>query len=164
MKDMVRSVPPYVLLAMDLTLVFPGPYVRISPDEISVSDMASIKHIHRVGSDFRKSPWYQKFNESPHPGIFSMTDSKQHSARRRLFAQNFSKTSLMQFEAQVRSKVVTAISKISRDMQEGNADLLKWFTFMATDVIGQLSFGTSFNMLEQETVHYSWLSEASNCI
>ncbi|EXJ86111.1 hypothetical protein A1O1_06480 [Capronia coronata CBS 617.96] len=133
-----------------------GPFVRISPDEIAVADLPSIKHVYRVGSDFRKADWYQKFNESAHPGLFSMIDAKQHAARRRLFAQSFSNSSIVKFEAQIRQKVDTAISKIRRDASathadgKGRADLLRWLTFMATDVIGELSFGTSFNMLEQE--------------
>ncbi|KIW68485.1 hypothetical protein PV04_04427 [Phialophora macrospora] len=128
-----------------------GPYVRISPDEISVADLTSVKTIYRAGSTFRKADWYQKFNESPYPGIFSMIDAKAHATRRRLFAQSFSKSSLTKFEPQIRVKVQTAIFKIHRDIQRARADVLKWFTFMATDVIGELSFGESFNMLEQET-------------
>ena len=126
--------------------------MRISPDEIAISDLSSIKQMYRVGSNFLKSPWYQKFNESPHPGIFSMTGPKEHATRRRLFAQSFSKTSLAGFECQIRAKVEVAIANIDRDGRSGKADILKWFTFMATDVIGELSFGESFNMLEQEAV------------
>ena len=117
---------------------------------MSIADPSSIKAIYRVGTDFRKSNWYQQLNNGGYPGIFFMTDPKEHATRRRLFAQNFSQTSLTQFEGQIRSKVSTAVSKIKRDALAGNADILKWFTFMATDVIGELSFGTSFDMLEQE--------------
>ncbi|KAJ9604715.1 hypothetical protein H2200_010829 [Cladophialophora chaetospira] len=142
-----------------------GPFVRVSPDEIAVADLASIKQIYRVGTNFLKSPWYQKFNESPHPGIFSMIDAKEHATRRRLFAQSFSKTSLGRFETQIRKKVDTAVSKIDRDMKVDKADILKWFTFMATDVIGELSFGESFNMLEGEMVRPSAFSaRAPNCM
>ncbi len=59
---------------------------------------------------------------------------------------------MVRFEAQIRKKVATAISKINRDLKVGKADILKWFTFMATDVIGELSFGESFDMLGQEAV------------
>ena len=124
----------------------------MSPDEIAIADLASVKQVYRIGTNFLKSPWYQKFNESPRPGIFTMIDVKDHAARRRMFAQNFSKTSLTLFEPQVRRKVETAIAKIKRDLQESKADVLKWFTFMATDIIGELSFGESFNILEQEKV------------
>ena len=126
--------------------------MRISPNEVAIADLATVKQVYRVGSAFTKSQWYQKFNESPHPGIFSMTNPKEHAVRRRLFAQSFSKSSLTQFEQQVRQKVDVATEKISRDINVGIGDILKWFTFMATDVVGELSFGKSFDMLEQETV------------
>lgn len=43
-----------------------------------------------------------------------------------------------------------AIQRIGQEMAtRGCADVFKWWLFMATDVIGQLSFGESFNMLER---------------
>ncbi|KAJ9665637.1 hypothetical protein H2201_004329 [Coniosporium apollinis] len=79
-----------------------------------------------------------------------MTDPKQHATRRRLFAQPFSNSSITTFEPAIRRKVDLAVSKIKRDAEESSADILKWFTFMATDVAGELSFGTSFDMLQHE--------------
>jgi hypothetical protein len=40
-----------------LWLFFLGPVVRISPDEVSISDLESQRTIHRVGSPFLKSEW-----------------------------------------------------------------------------------------------------------
>lgn len=34
----------------------------------------------------------------------------------------------------------------------GTADVFKWWLFMATDIIGELSFGESFRTLEQGKV------------
>lgn len=49
----------------------------------------------------------------------------------------------------VLENVELAIHKIQERMDtDGSADLLKWFFFMATDIVGQLSFGESFHMLE----------------
>ncbi|TKA71971.1 hypothetical protein B0A49_05334 [Cryomyces minteri] len=50
----------------------------------------------------------------------------------------------------VRQRVDLAVAKIKRDAEQGSADVLKWFTFMATDVSGELSFGRSFEMLQRE--------------
>jgi len=122
-----------------------------------VSDLDAFKTIHRIGSGFNKSIWYQRFNESEHPGIFTMIDPKQHATRRRLFAQPFSNSSVLTFESAVRQKVELAVIKIKRDAQAGSADILKWFTFMATDVSGELSFGKSFDMLQQEQVRITLL-------
>ncbi|KAL2351032.1 cytochrome P450 [Cryomyces antarcticus] len=116
-----------------------GHYVRISPSEVSVSDLDGFRTIHRIGSGFNKSEWYQRFNKSPHPGVFAMTDPKQHATRRRLFAQSFSKSSILTFEMVVRQRIDLAVAKIKRDAEQGSADILKWFTFMATDVSAVLA-------------------------
>lgn len=130
-----------------------GKFVRISPDEVAVSDLSAFREIHRITGGFSKSDWYLKFNDNhDNPGLFSMVNPKQHAQRRKLFAQSFSNSSILKFEDIVRGKVDLAVAKIKRDAKAGTADILKWFTFMATDAIGQLSFGQSFDMLQKETV------------
>jgi cytochrome P450 len=53
-------------------------------------------------------------------------------------------------EPLVRSRIDLAIEKIRTEASSprGVADIYKWFFFMATDIIGELSFGDSFRMLE----------------
>ncbi|KAJ4188492.1 hypothetical protein NW755_006654 [Fusarium falciforme] len=78
-----------------------------------------------------------------------MRDPHQHAARRRLFARAFSNNSLLtHWEPEIRQKTQLAVAKIKNDAQNGSADILKWWTLMATDVIAHLSFGESFRMLE----------------
>lgn len=85
-----------------------------------------------------------------------MIDSKEHGIRRKLFAHSFSKSSLRtNWENDVRQKVSMAVKKIKRDALIGEVDILKFFIFMATDVIGHLSFGKSFGTLEKERVSSS---------
>lgn len=81
-----------------------------------------------------------------------MTDPLAHSIRRRLFANPFANSSILKYEDSIRAKAELALEKIGRDAATGGADILKWFTFMATDLMGQLSFGTSFEMLRKEKV------------
>lgn len=46
------------------------------------------------------------------------------------------------------------IARIEEEIEKtGAADIFKWWTFMATDVIGELSFGESFRMLELGKVY-----------
>lgn len=56
------------------------------------------------------------------------------------------------------SRVCLAISRIAEEMERrGAADVFKWWLFMATDIIGELSFGDSFRMLESGKVFISLL-------
>jgi cytochrome P450 len=78
-----------------------------------------------------------------------MRDPKQHATRRKLLARPFSKSELRRiWEPVVKEKVHLAVSKIRHDLKvDGKSDLLKWWTFLATDVSGHLMFGESFDML-----------------
>ncbi|KAK7949267.1 cytochrome P450 [Apiospora aurea] len=123
-----------------------GPVVRIAPGEVAVADLAAYARIHRVGSPFLKGPWYDSVN----PGIFALRDPKRHGERRRLFARAFSKTALRaNWEAAVRRTVEKTMGRIKAEAEAegGSADVLKWWTLMATDVIAHLSFGESFDMV-----------------
>ncbi|KAL3473816.1 hypothetical protein BJX99DRAFT_260932 [Aspergillus californicus] len=125
-----------------------GPVVRISPAEVSVSSLAGVREIHRIGSGFLKAEWYEKLTPD-RVGIFAMRDAKQHAQRRKLFARMFSKSELRaSWEPLVREKVLLFVSQIQEELQRtGVCDVLKWSTFLATDVSGHLMFGESFDML-----------------
>lgn len=126
-----------------------GPIVRISPNEVAVADPEGFAAIHKIGAGFLKGPWYSTVTVGVEPGIFAMVDPKRHAARRRLFARAFTRESLRQnWEPVVRQKVERAVERIKTDALNGKADVLKWWTLMTTDVVAQLSFGESFNMLE----------------
>ncbi|KAJ5127258.1 hypothetical protein N7448_008037 [Penicillium atrosanguineum] len=78
-----------------------------------------------------------------------MQDVKKHAQRRKLFARPFSKTAIRgSWEPVVKEKVQLAVSQIQNELETtGICDILKWSTFLATDVSGHLMFGESFNML-----------------
>jgi cytochrome P450 len=87
--------------------------------------------------------------------VFSTTDPHFHSSRRRLLASPISDTSLHQHEALIENRVHMAISRMAEETRSrGVADVFKWWLFMATDIIGELSFGESFRMLEAGEVCY----------
>lgn len=131
--------------------------MRIAPTEVSSSDLATHRLLYGFGSDFRKSDWYQTFTMSDTqgdlPGLFAITDPKLHSSRRKLFSQQFSNTSILSREPIIRAKINMAVERFVDEVRvHGQADVMKWWTFMATDVIATLSFGESFGLLEQGSV------------
>ncbi|KAG7293498.1 hypothetical protein NEMBOFW57_003550 [Staphylotrichum longicolle] len=127
-----------------------GPIVRLSPEEVAIADVEAFSRIHKIGSGFHKSPWYDTITPNRSPGLFVMRDPHAHAARRRLFAQPFSNSALQKnWTAEIRSRVELAVAKIWQDASRGEADVLRWWTLMATDLITHLCFGESFEMLEQ---------------
>ena len=127
-----------------------GPVVRIAPTEVVVNDISAFREIHRIGGGFNKSVWYQQLNRTTRPGVFAMTDPKQHASRRKLFARAFSKTFLRQhWEPLVFEKAQLAVSRMKEELTTQNiSDVMKWWMFLATDVSTHLMFGESFRCLE----------------
>ena len=133
-----------------------GSVVLIAPNEVAIADVAAAREIHRAGNGYVKSDFYQKLVGGANHNVFTMVDPEEHAKRRKLLSQPFNKSAIMRVEDVVRSKVDLAVAKIKRDAEVGKADILKWFTFMATDVLGELSFGESFDMLHKEEVSSNW--------
>ncbi|KAI1656562.1 putative cytochrome P450 [Daldinia decipiens] len=125
-----------------------GTVVRISPKEVSIQDQNAVQQIYQVKGEFLKSPFYEIFL----PGIksiFNTTDVNFHRRHRRLLASEMSESGLALHRPTVETKVRMAIEGMAEEMEKrGATDVCRWALYMATDVIGELSFGSSFRMLE----------------
>ncbi|KAF9874684.1 cytochrome p450 monooxygenase [Colletotrichum karsti] len=127
-----------------------GPVIRITPNEVSVADPDGFIAIHRMGSGFAKGRYYRQISGgAKNTAIFTIRDPKEHATRRKLFARAFTVSSIRQnCEALVRTKVEKATDCICAEAENGTSNVLKWWTLMASDVVGQLCFGESFELLE----------------
>ncbi|TDZ33989.1 putative sterigmatocystin biosynthesis P450 monooxygenase STCB [Colletotrichum spinosum] len=134
-----------------------GPVVRVSSYQVAVADPNEFNTIHRIGSGFLKTPWYEAIgaNSGFGIGLFHIIDPKIHGPRRKLFARALSAANIRQnCQGVVREKVVKAVDKIRAEAAGGSADILKWLLLMTSDVIGQLSFGESFGLLESGKINH----------
>ncbi|KAF9878308.1 hypothetical protein CkaCkLH20_04346 [Colletotrichum karsti] len=132
-----------------------GPYVRVSPGQVFVSDVDAFKTIHKIGSHFPKADYYHYFGPTeagkPPYGLFQMTNAHDHSQRRKLLGRGLTASSLRSdWEEMVREKVSTAIDGMAKDAQAtgGEVDIRKWWILMACDVVSRLMFGESFDALK----------------
>ncbi|KAJ3542904.1 hypothetical protein NM208_g3856 [Fusarium decemcellulare] len=125
-----------------------GPVVRLGPNEVDISQITAVKEIHSVKGGYKKSQFYERLV----PGtinIFSTTDTEFHRRHRRILSSPLSESSIKTVEVAVDLKVKLAISKMADEMAERQVtDVAKFWLFMATDIISELSFGESFGMLE----------------
>ncbi|KAK5656798.1 hypothetical protein OQA88_4346 [Cercophora sp. LCS_1] len=133
------------------------PIVRLSPTEVDVSDSASAKEIHKVASRFLKGRFYQHIGHRSPKTLFSSTDPQFHAYRRRLLGGPMSEASIRQYEPIVAETIRLCVSQMAEEAkQRGCIDVFKWWCFLATDTIGELSFGESFRMIEKgEKSQYS---------
>ncbi|KAK7947105.1 Cytochrome P450 monooxygenase azaI [Apiospora aurea] len=125
------------------------PIVRTTPHEADVSDPAAVQAIYRIKGEFLKSPWYDSLALGA-PNVFNATDPIVHRRRRRLLSQPLSDTGLRGLIPVIDGKIQKAIDRMAWEMKDrGAADMYKWWLFMATDIIGALSFGDCFRMLDK---------------
>ncbi|EKV08594.1 hypothetical protein PDIG_57970 [Penicillium digitatum PHI26] len=116
---------------------------------IDICDTSAVKEIHKTNSRFAKTGFYRKLSIGNVPTTFSTTDRSFHTHHRRLLASPISDSSLTRLEPLIASRVRIAVEKITMDLKDhGVSDVFKWWLFMATDIIGELTFGDSFRMLE----------------
>ncbi|EQB48559.1 cytochrome P450 [Colletotrichum gloeosporioides Cg-14] len=126
-----------------------GPIVRLGPSEVSVTDGTAVKQIYNVKSGFAKSAFYRRLDPGPE-SIFNTSDVDFSRRHRRLLTSPLSESSLKALEPLVDDRIKLAIERIRQEMKIRHAaDIAKFWLFMATDVISELSFGESFGMLEK---------------
>ncbi|KAM4063653.1 cytochrome p450 [Hirsutella rhossiliensis] len=126
-----------------------GPVVRIAPNEIDITDLEAVKTIYSTKETFRKSNFYRRIVAQDQQSMFSTVDIDFHRRHRRLLASPMSESSLKSMTARVDARAQLAVEKMGQEMKSrGATDVFKFWLFMATDVIGELTFGDSFRMLE----------------
>ncbi|KAI4602803.1 hypothetical protein KJ359_008022 [Pestalotiopsis sp. 9143b] len=125
-----------------------GPVVRISPTEACFQDLSTTREMYRVKGEYLKGKFYDQLANGQ-VSVFSTRDVEVHKRQRRLLSSEMSESSLQKHLPVVEAKVRLAIQRMEEEMQQRKAtDVFHWFLSMATDVIGELSFGKSFDMLE----------------
>lgn len=126
-----------------------GPVVRLSPDEVSLNNMDDIKTVYSMRETFVKAKTYRNLTPSRTDSMFNTGNVDTHRRYRRLLARPMSESSLKPNIDDVHSRVANTVSKMAVEMEtRGAVDIYKWWFFFTTDTIGDLTFGTSFNMTE----------------
>lgn len=101
----------------------------------------------------RKSDFYLSFPAAP--GVFSThtaLDRHAHARKRRVMSHAFSESAIKGVEDFVLTHVNSYIQKLAGGSKEWTEprDVATWSTYFGFDVMGDLSFGKSFGMLEGE--------------
>lgn len=129
-----------------------GSFVRIAPAEISIADISAYREIHKIGTVFQKAPWYQKLSPRQYDdetcAVFGIRDPRKAAARRKLFQQAGTSAAVSDWEPQIVRIIDMTVEKIREDLErKGKADLMKWWYYMTTDVLGTIAFGEDFDMV-----------------
>jgi cytochrome P450 len=117
---------------------------------VAFSSIAAAKTIHSYKRPFLKGELYSRILRNGQlDNVFTVREPEPHARQRRLLSGPMSESSLKTVEHVVRSRAELAISKMGEEAKNrGAVDVLKWWFFFSTDVIGELTFGESFRMLD----------------
>jgi cytochrome P450 len=133
--------------------------VRVAPDEISCirSDAWADIYGHRGQRSFtRDFKWYARLTEGQDDIIVS--SESDHARFRKAFGASFSDKTLKPKKDVMMRNIQLLVSKLKSHIKVNNgvANMVKWYNFMTFDVIGDLVYGSTFGCLENEEYH-PWL-------
>jgi cytochrome P450 len=139
---------------------FGSDVVRISPRELSFINASAWKNIHgnRPGHlSLEKDP--AVYRKPPNEIASLLTANRaDHARMRRVLGHAFSDRASRDQEPVVESYVDILIKRLHEQvegLEGGKLDISKWYRWLSFDIAGDLSFGESFECLENQQLH-SW--------
>lgn len=108
--------------------------------------------INGPGSRCTKAPFYDLL--LPRTSIITTRNKTFHDQRRRIWDHGFGAKALNQYEPQVDHYTSLLTYAISQRLGSP-LDVTSWFHYFSFDLMGQLSFGKSFNMLATGKRHFA---------
>ncbi|KAF5027079.1 hypothetical protein F66182_791 [Fusarium sp. NRRL 66182] len=127
-----------------------GDIVRIGPSELSIATPKAFRIIHASTSPITKGPFYL----IAHPWVNLLADrnKKEHARRRKTWDKAFNGKALRDYEHRVVGYTRQLTSQLDK-MKDKPFDVNKWLNFYTFDIMSDLSFGKSFNMLDSGIEH-----------
>ncbi|KAI1491664.1 cytochrome P450 [Biscogniauxia mediterranea] len=138
-----------------------GDVVRTAPNELSFAAPGTFKEIYNHASKdkpvFLKGPWYDR--PEPEPSIVHTRDPADHSIQRKSLSHAFSAQSLRDDEYVVQTYVNLFIEQLRKFGGPGTEgiDLSEAYNWVTFDIIGDLTFGESFNAVAEAKTNF-WIS------
>ncbi|KAM0250781.1 hypothetical protein ACHAP5_001998 [Fusarium lateritium] len=133
-----------------------GDIVRIGPSELSIATPKAFRSLHASNSPISKGPFYNVAH--PNINLLSDRDKKSHASRRKAWDRAFTAKAVRDYEPRVVNCTKLLTEQIDRTIGEP-LNISMWFNFFTFDIVGDLAFGNSFNML-RDGVKHKFLEEA----
>ncbi|KAF4953980.1 hypothetical protein FGADI_5576 [Fusarium gaditjirri] len=120
------------------------------PSELSIIDAHALQALHSNSSPCTKGPWYSI--EHPIKALQMTRDKEEHAYRRKAWDLAFSSKALREYETRVAGYTSQLVEQIEAS-QGTPIDASLWFNFYSFDVMGDLAFGRTFDMLKNGIAH-----------
>ncbi|KAE8036859.1 hypothetical protein FH972_009492 [Carpinus fangiana] len=129
-----------------------GEFVRVGSSDLSITHPEGVKVVYGLGSKCSKAAWYD--NDAPLTSMHTSRNRVMHDRRRRVWSPAFSDKALRGYEERIKpygQKLVDQLSAFGGKP----VNVSEWFNYFSFDVMGDLAFGESFDMLEKGEEHWA---------
>jgi cytochrome P450 len=123
--------------------------VRLAPNRYSINDGEAAKVILGHHNALDKSKFYRPFGQPDEYNLFSEPSIAAHARIRRPIAQLYSQTTLLSYEPFVDTCNTILLKRLEEYAQEEKTlDVREMMQFYAFDVIGEITVGSRFGLME----------------
>jgi cytochrome P450 len=132
-----------------------GKVVRFGPNALSFNSNTALKEIYGFKANVRKSEFYDAFVH-PASNTHNTRDKELHARKRRVLSHAFSESATKEMQRYILGNVRTFCEQIG--FQDGGSEskgwtqprnMSDWCSYLAMDILGDLSFGKAFHLLEK---------------
>jgi len=133
-----------------------GDVVRVGPNELSICNVNAVAPL--MGPNgLEKGPfWSGRIPVQPVKPLVTIVDKTEHARRRRSWTRAFSTTALKGYEGLVKERSLQLVDSLASKNLKETQDLTQWFAYFAHDVIMDLAFGGSSEMMRDGDLEGFW--------
>ena len=141
-----------------------GDVVRVAPDELSFTNPAVWRDVYP--KNFLRPREYKDKPPGKDAENLISANEIDHTRFRKILAPAFSERAAQEQEPLIRRYIDALMLKLHQEIQNDSTnssaviDVLKWLNYTAFDVIGDLTWGSSFGCLDEKHYH-PWVQVVS---
>ncbi|KAF2847065.1 cytochrome P450 4A10 [Plenodomus tracheiphilus IPT5] len=128
-----------------------GPYVRISPNEVDISDADAIAPIYVSRGGFPKAPCYGNFDIDGHKTIFSTTNADYRASRAKAVVSMFSTKVLRENQGAILACVNRMVERVQQEAKSKRpVNVLNLTRSLAVDAVSTHLFRENYNGVSEQ--------------
>ncbi|EJT99156.1 cytochrome P450 [Dacryopinax primogenitus] len=121
-----------------------GDFVRIGPNEVSLSNVEAIQQIYGPRSTYKGVP-----RPAHSESLMSIRSHAEHSQRHKIWDRAFTTRALKDYHPLLSNRVRQLSDRLASECLKGTVDIGKWFNACAFDVMGDLAFDSGFDIVQK---------------
>jgi cytochrome P450 len=123
-----------------------GPFVRVSPNEVDISDADAVHPIYISRGGFPKAPCYGNFDIDGHKTIFSTTSHEHRAPRAKAVALLFSTKSIRENADAIDGCIDRFVKRLKEEAESNRpVNVLNLTRSLAVDVVSTHLFSENYN-------------------